>query len=237
MPFSSFSSLYSRYPPSLAPSSLSFQGQEVTFKFHHETESSLRVKAEEKKMARGQKRFRVMTPGTMKNKIEESQRATLLNQIGLLSPKHPISTTDFERLIILSATRPSFPLSTTPLILSSSFPETSSTPLLLRLYPLFLLALSSPSPLMSSGQNAFGSTRLVKHLKTKKYYALKSVFRSVAFKHDQMQHVDNEKRLMLALSAPYFVKLCAPVNLNDPEGPTTQSDELWSLSSVVIGPN
>jgi len=57
------------------------------------------------------------------------------------------------------------------------------------------------------GEGAFGLVKLVQHKQTKQYYAMKCLFKAKVVKTKQVEHTENEKRVLQCIGHPFIVRL------------------------------
>lgn len=63
---------------------------------------------------------------------------------------------------------------------------------------------------MSVGTGRYGRVRLVKHVPTGEFFALKICPRAKLTREDQIRHAISERRVHTSISHPYIVKLYGP---------------------------
>jgi len=76
------------------------------------------------------------------------------------------------------------------------------------------------------GTGTFGKVRLCKHTPTKQYYCVKILRKQTIYKYRQVEHVRNEKYILLNVSHPGVVKLFCTFN---------DSDRIYLLMEYVPG--
>lgn len=76
------------------------------------------------------------------------------------------------------------------------------------------------------GKGSFGHVRLVKHKKTKQYYALKTVHKAHVVQLGQQEHIINEKNVLTALNSPFLIKLWATHK---------DSDSVYFILEPILG--
>jgi len=124
----------------------------------------------------------------MRRKIEEKKKPKLASQLATTAPKFPTRLGDFELLGPLSALAP--------------------VPVLAVM--LLLVCVAHPPPLSRTEFGGYGVTQLARNVHNKKLYAIKSLLRSTVYKHRQVQHVMNEKQILLtSANAQHVVRLFA----------------------------
>jgi protein kinase X len=57
------------------------------------------------------------------------------------------------------------------------------------------------------GNGAFGRVRLCKHLQTSKFFCVKIISKAKIVRYKQLEHLRNEKDVLLATDHPFIVKL------------------------------